>query len=70
VLIGRKRLVRVHYEADGPTFEGVLVGRSRDHYRLKLPKLIQGEQQTMPLDGEVELPRERVVFVQLLAKAG
>ena len=64
----RKRLVRVH-QTDGPTLEGILLQRRPD-YRLAAPKLIEAEDVTLPLDGEVEIPRERVVFVQLLAQAG
>jgi hypothetical protein len=26
--------------------------------------------QTRPLEGEIEIPRERVLFVQLLARSG
>lgn len=64
----RKRLVRVH-QADGPTLEGILLARRPD-YRLAAAKLIVEEDQTESLDGEAEIPRERVLFVQLLAKAG
>ena len=64
----RKRLVRVH-QADGPTLEGILLQRRPD-YRLAAPKMLETEDQTHSLDGEVEIPRERVLFVQLLAKAG
>jgi hypothetical protein len=68
----RRRLVVIHQHA-GPTLEGVLVYRSKDCYRLAFPKLVQmadDERQTVSLDGEVEVPRERVLFLQLLAKAG
>lgn len=64
----RKRLVRIH-QADGPTLEGILIQRRPD-YRLAAAKLIVEEDQTQPLDGDAEIPRERVLFVQLLAKAG
>lgn len=70
MLFGRRRLVRAHLEGNLPTLEGVLVARSPDHYRLALPKMVEAEEQTMPLDGEVEIPRERVIFLQLLARAG
>jgi hypothetical protein len=64
----RKRLVRVH-QADGPTIEGILLQRRPD-YRLAAPKLLEEEDRTVPMDGEAEIPRERVLFVQLLAKSG
>lgn len=69
----RRRLVRVHFRGDEATLDGVLLARSADHYRLGLPKVLEtdGNQQvrTTPLDGEAEIPRERVLFLQLLAKA-
>ena len=67
IVLRRKCLARVHQE-NGPTLEGILVARRPD-YRLAAPKMIEGEDRTVPLDGDVEIPRERVVFVQLLAKA-
>jgi hypothetical protein len=66
-VLGRRRLVRAHMTG-GQSFEGVLIHRSPDCYRLAMPKLLSEEDQTLPLDGEVELPRERVLFLQLLAK--
>lgn len=68
LLRSRRRLVRIHQDA-GPTFEGILVARGLDSYRLAMPKMLEAEDQTVSLDGEVEVPRERVVFVQLLARA-
>jgi hypothetical protein len=65
----RRRLVVVHQDA-GPTVEGVLVHRSMDCYRIANPRLLEAEGQTVPLDGVVEVPRERVLFLQLLARAG
>jgi hypothetical protein len=67
MLFGRRRLVRAHMNS-GPTLEGVLTHRSVDCYRLAMPKLLEAEDQTVPLDGEVEIPRERVLFLQLLAR--
>lgn len=73
-MFSRRRLVRVHFRGDEATIDGVLVGRTRDHYRLALPKVLEAdssqEVRTTPLDGEAEIPRERVLFIQLLAKAG
>lgn len=64
-MLRRRRLVWVH-QLNGPTLEGILVHRSRDCYRIVKAKTIE-EDSTTPLDGEVEIPRERVVFLQLLA---
>lgn len=68
----RKRLVRVHFRGDEATIDGVLVGRNADHYRLELPKMLEAdsadEVRTTPLDGAAEIPRERVLFLQLLGR--
>jgi hypothetical protein len=32
--------------------------------------MIEAEDRTVPLDGVVSIPRERVVFCQLLARGG
>lgn len=67
---GRRR-VRLHLEErDGvsvSTIEGVLVGRWSGHYVLLLPKLVEAEDRSIPLDGSVEVPAERVIFVQVLS---
>ena len=67
-MFGRKCLARIHQTEGRPTLEGILVARRPD-YRLSAPKMIEGEDRTVSLDGEVEVLREHVVFVQLLAKA-
>lgn len=64
----RKCLARIHQTEGRPTLEGILVAR-RPEYRLQAPKLIEGEDRSVPLDGEVEVLREHVIFIQLLAKA-
>lgn len=60
-------LVIVHQHA-GPTLEGVLTRRTTDAYYLANPKMLEAENMTVPLDGTVEIPRERVLFVQLVAR--
>jgi hypothetical protein len=60
-------LVIVHQHA-GPTLEGVLTRRTTDAYCLENPKMLEAENMTVPLDGTVEIPRERVLFVQLVAR--
>jgi hypothetical protein len=70
--LSRRRLVVAH-QHNGPTIEGVLVYRSRSHYHVAHAKLVEmsGDQRnTVPLDGVIEIPRERVLFLQLLAKSG
>lgn len=64
----RKCLARIHQIGDRPTLEGVLVQR-QPVYRLASPKLVEAEDRTVSLDGDAEVLREHVSFVQLLAKA-
>lgn len=70
-MIGRRRLVIVH-QHDGPSIEGIRVGFSWHWHevRLKRARLLEAEGQTVPLDGEVRVPRERVLFTQLIARSG
>jgi hypothetical protein len=62
------RLVRLHLEGDTPSFEGILVGRYGGHYVLRDSKMLQAVDQTVALEGRIDVPCERVVFVQQLAK--
>ena len=48
------------------TFEGILDGRVDGRYLLLVPKMVVAEGQTVALEGPVEVPVERVVFVQVL----
>ena len=67
-MILRKRLVRLHLDGNKPTLEGVLVNFWAGHYVLRTSNLIAGESQTIALDGpEVRVPKENVVFVQVLS---
>jgi hypothetical protein len=74
-VIGRRRLVIVH-QLDGPTIEGVSGAFSwwREFFwhekKLKRARLVEAEGQTVPLEGDVTIPRERVVFSQLVARSG
>ncbi len=64
-----KRNVRLHLEVmpgtPVATLEGLLVGRWGGHYVLLVPKIV-GEGGVSPVDGTVEVPAGRVVFVQVL----
>jgi hypothetical protein len=63
----RKRLVRLHLADDQPSLEGVLCGHWAGHYVLKLAKILETADATVSLDGHsVRVPRERVVFVQVI----
>ena len=65
-----KRRVRLHIEdkpgAPMPSIDGILLGRWSGHYILLLPKLVQSEERSVALEGMLEVPAERVVFVQIL----
>lgn len=74
----RRRVVRLHLqngvtldrsgitEAPGATIEGVLVARTRWDYVLLAAKLVEGPEQTIPLEGAVEIERARVLFRQIM----
>lgn len=68
-----KRRVRYHlYDGqggmNGPTLEGIEVGCWSGHYVLLLPQHVRAEGQSLPLQGSVEIPRERVIYKQVLGK--
>lgn len=70
----RRRLVVVHQDV-GPTIEGIRGGNVlaeliRNEVRLRQARMIEAEDQTVPLDGVVSIPRERIVFCQLIARSG
>lgn len=48
------------------TLEGILDGRVDGRYVLVVPKMVIAEGQTVALEGLVEVPAERVVFVQVI----
>lgn len=67
----RKRLVRLHLAGDNPSIDGLLVTprtrRTGNHYVVELASVVEAEERTLKLEGEsVMIPRERVVFVQVL----
>jgi hypothetical protein len=68
-----KRHVLLHLEdrpdITMPSIEGVLIGRWGGHYILLLPQLVNGADSKLALEGIVEVPAERVVFVQVLGGA-
>jgi hypothetical protein len=67
----KKRRVRIHFNpgADQVDFEGILAGRIDGHYLLLTPKLLQEGGQGYTLDNAIEIPCERVLFLERLASA-
>lgn len=70
----RSRLVIVH-QHEGPSIEGICVRPWWNSFwhgevRLVNAKLLEAEGQSVPLDGEVRIFRERVLFRQLVARSG
>lgn len=66
MLLLRRRRVRLHQLADAPTIEGILVGSLDSHYRLLKPVLWENPERSHDLEGEAWVPRERVVFVEVI----
>ena len=66
-MIVRRKLVRLHLAGDQPSIEGVLTGFWAGHYIVKLARVFETADASHSLDGpSVRVPRERVVFVQVL----
>lgn len=67
----RRRQVRLHQADPGPSTDGFLVGkpwRNSGHYVLRKPGIVQSENSTVELAArEIWVPRERVLFVEVLA---
>jgi hypothetical protein len=62
----RKRKVRLYLQ-DGPTIDGILAGRTRSEYIVWAPKVVTSEKtDAVEVTGHVEIPRERVVWYQVL----
>lgn len=68
-MIGRKKkLVRVHFrEVDSTdSVEGILLGRRAGHYRLANARHISDTEQSRVVDGEALIPKERVLYLQVI----
>jgi hypothetical protein len=61
-----RRLARLHMSGNDPSIEGILVGRWGGHYVLLKPRLLQEKDRSFSLEGRVEVPAERVLFVQVI----
>lgn len=61
-----KRLARLHLKDNAPSVEGLLMGRFNGHYVLSAPKILEAKDRTYSLDGWVEVPAEKVLYVQVI----
>lgn len=61
----RKRLVRLHMREQAPSVEGVLTRQWAGHYVIAAPKVLESAEVTHELEGELFVPRERVLYVQV-----
>lgn len=64
----QRRKVRMHIQ-DGPSIEGFLEGRTRTEYIVWCPKVLDPDEvgdQAVAVSGHVEIPRERVLYYQVI----
>lgn len=65
-MVGReKRKVRIYIQ-DGPTIEGVLAGKTRSEYIVWAPRVVRDGDDPVVVSGHVEVPRERVLWYQVI----
>lgn len=62
----RKRMLRLHLKDADFSVEGVLLGFEAGHYRLGAGKHLEDAGRTRPLDGETWVPRENVIYAQVV----
>lgn len=62
----RKRRVRVHLRDETRSLEGIWVGNAAGHYRLAAAEQLEAVDRTLELEGEAWIPRERVLYLQVL----
>ena len=60
----RKRRIRLHMKDGNPSIEGILVGTVDGHFLLKAVKLLKSTEETISLEGDVEVPRSNVLLLQ------
>lgn len=57
-------MVRLHLTDNAPSVEGILERRVDGHYLIRAPKLLEGIDRTVSIEGDLLVPRERVLYVQ------
>lgn len=60
-------MARIHLTQGEPSIEGVWMGRVGKHYRIAAARVIENEERSFDVSGEVLVPVERVAFVQVLS---
>lgn len=65
-MMRKKRRVRLHMVNQAPSVEGIWVNRAAGHYVLAAATLLEREDASHELEGELWVPRERVLYVQVV----
>jgi hypothetical protein len=65
-MFSRRHVVLVHFKNADPSIEGILIGRVAGHYRIANAKYVTSKEDSRQLDGETWVPRENVLFVQVI----
>lgn len=61
-----KQLVRIHFDGNDLSIEGILMQTTDRHYILANAHHIASADTSFPLDGHAWIPRERVLYLQEL----
>ncbi len=60
-------MLRLHLESKSDaSVEGIFMGFTAGHYRLANARHVAAEEQTVPLEGEAWVPRDRVIYAQVI----
>lgn len=62
----RRRLLRLHLIKQEPSIEGVFLGFQAGHYRLANASMLETTERTHALEGETWVPRDRVLYGQVI----
>jgi hypothetical protein len=66
MLLGRrKRKLRLHLVDRRESIEGIFLGYEAGHYRIVNANYLRESDQTLELEGEAWVPRERVLWAQV-----
>jgi hypothetical protein len=62
----RRRRVRIHLRGETRSLEGIWIGNAAGHYRLAKVEQLEAAGRTLELEGEAWIPRERVLYLQVI----